>query len=75
MSDGYEMQGQGPDLTCQARLLEVGGIVVTIQEIAAAYLGRITPRRIMGDTTWSEIWKSQSVGSLLTLNFSSNPPI
>ena len=39
------------------------------------YLGRITPRRIMGDTTWSEIWKSQSVGSLLALNSSSNPTI
>jgi choline dehydrogenase-like flavoprotein len=40
-----------------------------------SYLGRITPRRIMGDTTWSEIWKSQSVGSLLALNSSSNPTI
>jgi hypothetical protein len=40
-----------------------------------SYLGRITPRRIMGDTTWSEMWKSQSVGSLLALNSSSNPPI
>jgi hypothetical protein len=40
-----------------------------------SYLGRITPRRIMGDTTWSEIWKSQSVGSSLALNSSSNPPI
>jgi hypothetical protein len=40
-----------------------------------SYFGRITPRRIMGDTTWSEIWKSQSVGSLLALNSSSNPTI
>ena len=40
-----------------------------------SYLGRITPRRIMGDTTWSEIWKSQSVGSLLALNSPSNPTI
>jgi hypothetical protein len=36
MSDGYEMQGHGPDLICQARLLEVRGVVVAIQEIAAA---------------------------------------
>ena len=44
-------------------------------EFQPSYLGRITPRRIMGDTTWSEIWKFQSVGSLLALNSSSNPPI
>jgi hypothetical protein len=57
-----------PMPTCSAH-------IAYIEAPPPSYLGRITPRRIMGDTTWSEIWKSQSVGSFLALNSSSNPPI